>query len=70
MSPARDEARAVCPVCGGDTHEIRAKLLCRRCGTILETCCEGGPMEGCLPDRGGSPAESAPSAPPADSRDG
>ncbi|NBU40348.1 MAG: hypothetical protein EBS51_05965 [Planctomycetia bacterium] len=42
---------SACPVCGGDTHEIRAKLLCRVCGMILETCCEGGPMaSGCRPD--------------------
>jgi hypothetical protein len=33
-----------CPVCLGETFEIRAKLMCRQCGMILETCCEGGPM--------------------------
>jgi hypothetical protein len=33
-----------CPICHGETFEIRAKLMCRRCGAILETCCEGGPM--------------------------
>jgi hypothetical protein len=33
-----------CPICQGETFEIRAKLVCRQCGTILETCCEGGPM--------------------------
>ena len=33
-----------CPICSGETHEIRAKLICRQCGAILETCCEGGPM--------------------------
>jgi hypothetical protein len=33
-----------CPICRGETFEIRAKLVCRLCGTILETCCEGGPM--------------------------
>jgi hypothetical protein len=33
-----------CPVCHGETHEIRATLVCRQCGMILETCCEGGPM--------------------------
>lgn len=32
----------VCPVCGGQLIEIRAKLQCARCHTILETCCEGG----------------------------
>jgi hypothetical protein len=36
----------ICPVCAGPTHEIRAKLVCRQCGMILETCCEGGPMSG------------------------
>lgn len=37
-----------CPICQGETHEIRAKLVCRTCGAILETCCEGGPMgRGC-----------------------
>jgi len=33
-----------CPICSGETYEIRAKLICRQCGAILETCCEGGPM--------------------------
>jgi len=58
-----------CPVCQGETFEIRAKLLCRCCGMILETCCEGGPM-----GRGLScpqpPASPAPSAPPDESRPG
>ena len=45
-----------CPICGGTTHEIRAKLMCRDCGAILETCCEGGPMTGgCRP--AGQPAQ-------------
>lgn len=35
---------AICLVCQGPTLEIRGKLVCRRCGAILETCCEGGPM--------------------------
>ncbi|MFM8706384.1 MAG: hypothetical protein ACKOHG_21505 [Planctomycetia bacterium] len=59
-----------CPVCQGDTTEIRAKLICRRCGTILETCCEGGPMgstASCPPQ---PPASPAPSAPPDESRRG
>jgi len=42
----------VCPVCGGPIHDVRAKLVCRQCGMILETCCEGGPM--------GSPCEASP----------
>jgi hypothetical protein len=32
----------ICPICGGPLIEIRAKLQCQRCHTILETCCEGG----------------------------
>ena len=39
-----ESPKPICPVCGGNTHEIRAKLHCRQCGMILETCCEGGPM--------------------------
>ncbi|MBQ79045.1 MAG: hypothetical protein CMJ66_03190 [Planctomycetaceae bacterium] len=39
-----NSTQSICPVCGGETHEIRAKLHCRQCGMILETCCEGGPM--------------------------
>jgi hypothetical protein len=34
--------RPVCPACGGNLFEIRAKLQCSRCHTICETCCEGG----------------------------
>ncbi|NBV45366.1 MAG: hypothetical protein EBR86_06920 [Planctomycetia bacterium] len=36
-------ARSSCPACGGQLIEIRAKLVCSRCRTICETCCEGGP---------------------------
>jgi hypothetical protein len=32
----------VCQICGGRLIEIRAKLVCERCHTIWETCCEGG----------------------------
>jgi hypothetical protein len=35
--------RIACPVCGGHLIEIRGKLQCERCHTIIETCCEGGP---------------------------
>lgn len=35
--------RVACPVCGGHLIEIRGKLQCERCHTIIETCCEGGP---------------------------
>ena len=45
-----------CPVCLGETCEIRAKLVCRQCGLILETCCEGGPMA--------PPADSSAAPPP------
>ena len=39
----RDPApRPACPACGGPLVEIKAKLQCRRCRTICETCCEGG----------------------------
>lgn len=39
----RKSSRPACPVCGGTLIEIRAKLMCSRCHTICETCCEGGP---------------------------
>ncbi len=42
-SPPEPEARRpACPVCGGKLVEIRGKLVCSRCRTICETCCEGG----------------------------
>ncbi|WP_165251375.1 hypothetical protein [Paludisphaera soli] len=34
--------RPACPACGGRLIERRAKLVCSRCHTICETCCEGG----------------------------
>lgn len=34
--------KPACPVCGGELIEIRAKLVCSKCHTICETCCEGG----------------------------
>ncbi len=42
--PAEDTcAVRVCPVCGSrQMQEIRAKLVCVQCRTIIETCCEGG----------------------------
>jgi hypothetical protein len=42
--PQADEptTRPACPVCGGPLFEIRGKLVCARCRTICETCCEGG----------------------------
>lgn len=60
----------ICPVCGGATREIRAKLVCRRCGTILETCCEGGPMAGrCGPTDDGPDRPTAQPARPESSDD-
>jgi hypothetical protein len=53
-----------CPICGGETFEIRAKLMCRVCGAILETCCEGGPMGGSA-----TPAPPREPSPPVDSPD-
>jgi len=41
--PAASACRQACPVCGGRLIEIRAKLQCSQCRTIVETCCEGGP---------------------------
>jgi hypothetical protein len=34
--------RPVCPACGGNLIDIRAKLQCSVCKRICETCCEGG----------------------------
>lgn len=46
-TPARPaRAPLVCPVCGAIPQEIKAKLVCLRCHTILETCCEGGAQDG------------------------
>jgi hypothetical protein len=42
QEPEGTPPRPVCPICGGELIEIRAKLQCQRCHTILETCCEGG----------------------------
>ena len=38
----RDSCPQACPVCGGRLVEQRGKLICSRCRTICETCCEGG----------------------------
>jgi hypothetical protein len=59
----------ICPVCAGSTHEIRAKLVCRQCGMILETCCEGGPMGGCDREPRGADPEAAPPVRPESSDD-
>jgi ribosomal protein S27AE len=40
---SRSDCSRVCPVCGsGMLLEIRQKLQCGRCHSIVETCCEGG----------------------------
>jgi transcription initiation factor TFIIIB Brf1 subunit/transcription initiation factor TFIIB len=60
----------ICPICAGSTHEIRAKLVCRQCGMILETCCEGGPMGGgCDRAPRGDDPEAAPPVRPESSDD-
>ena len=60
----------ICPVCAGPTHEVRAKLVCRQCGMILETCCEGGPMGGrCNREPMDADPEAAPPARPESSDD-
>jgi hypothetical protein len=39
----RRTSRPACPVCGGGPLvEQRGKLICSKCRTICETCCEGG----------------------------
>ena len=38
----RETCPPACPVCGGKLVEQRGKLVCSRCRTICETCCEGG----------------------------
>jgi hypothetical protein len=55
-----------CPICSGETHEIRAKLVCRQCRAILETCCEGGPMGAPADDAAAPPSGSTPPENPRD----
>lgn len=31
-----------CHACGGELMDMRGKMVCSRCFTINETCCEGG----------------------------
>lgn len=31
-----------CQACGGELMDIRGKMVCTRCFTINETCCDGG----------------------------
>ena len=37
-----DSCPPSCPVCGGRLIEQGGKLVCSRCHTVCETCCEGG----------------------------
>jgi len=32
--------RPACPVCGGQLLDIRRKLTCLQCHSIIETCCD------------------------------
>jgi len=34
------EKRPACPVCGGQLQDIRRKLCCVQCHSIIETCCD------------------------------
>lgn len=38
-----------CYVCDGDLMDMRGKMVCTRCMTINETCCDGGH---CHPEQG------------------
>lgn len=35
-----DAVDSSCPVCGGQGMPQRAKLICSRCGAIIQTCCD------------------------------
>jgi hypothetical protein len=39
-SGAGPETRPACPVCGGRLLDIRRKLCCVQCHSIIETCCD------------------------------
>lgn len=36
-----ERAENKCLACGGELIDIRAKLQCKDCGRINESCCEG-----------------------------
>jgi ribosomal protein S18 acetylase RimI-like enzyme len=40
VGEADPEKRPVCPVCGGQLQDIRRKLCCVQCHSIIETCCD------------------------------
>ena len=35
-----ESPKPACPVCGGQLMDIRRKLTCMRCHSIIETCCD------------------------------
>lgn len=35
----------ICPLCRGKLNDKRLKRYCTRCGTLCETCCDGGEIE-------------------------
>jgi hypothetical protein len=35
-----ESSRPACPVCGGRLIDIRRKLCCTNCHSIIETCCD------------------------------
>ncbi|MEM1069005.1 MAG: DUF5522 domain-containing protein [Planctomycetota bacterium] len=37
-----EKSEPACPVCGSHLIEIRTKMVCSKCHTICETCCDGG----------------------------
>ena len=40
VSDVEEVSRPACPVCGGQLIDIRRKLCCTECHTIIETCCD------------------------------
>jgi hypothetical protein len=40
VEEADPDKRPACPVCGGQLLDIRRKLCCVQCHSIIETCCE------------------------------
>ncbi len=32
----------ICPICSGNLFYLRTKLVCEKCHSIVETCCDGG----------------------------
>ena len=40
VAAAEKTDRPACPVCGGQLQDIRRKLCCVQCHSIIETCCD------------------------------